>query len=69
MYKISVPVAGTDPHFKKEETLGELNRCGAKRVALAIARELDYSFSSPKNLKTLKELTSYYQENGFEVII
>jgi len=69
MYKISVPVAATDPHFKKEETLNELKRCGAARVALAIARELDYSFTSPENLKILKELVAYYKENGFETII
>lgn len=69
MYKITVPTIITNGHFNKEKTLKELKRCGADRVALAIDREIDYKFSSPENLKLLKEMVDYYRENGFEVLV
>lgn len=69
MYQITVPTMITNGHFNKEKTLAELKRCGAKRVALAIDRELEYSFSSPKNLNLLKELIPYYRDNGFEILV
>lgn len=69
MYTITVPTVITNGHFNKEKTLAELKRCGAKRVALALERELDYSFSAPENLKLLKELVQYYHENGLEVLV
>lgn len=69
MYKITVPTIVTNGHFNKEKTLAELKRCGADRVALAIDRELDYTFSSPQNLKLLAELVPYFRENGFEVLV
>ena len=69
MYKITVPTIITNGHFNKEKTLFELKRCGADRIALAIDRELDYTFSSSNNLKLLKELVQYYRENGLEVLV
>lgn len=69
MYKVTVPTIITNGHFNKEKTLDELKRCGAERVALALDRELEYSFSSPENLKLLKELVKYYHDNGFEVLV
>lgn len=69
MYKVTVPTIITNGHFNKEKTLSELKRCGADRVALAIDRELKYTFSSPENLKLLKELVEYYHENGLEVLV
>lgn len=69
MYTLTVPTIITNGHFNKEKTLAELKRCGANRVALALDRELDYSFSSPENLKLLKELVQYYHENGLEVLV
>lgn len=69
MYKITVPTIITNGHFNKEKTLAELKRCGADRVALALDRELDYSFSSPENLRLLRELVTYYRDNGLEVLV
>lgn len=69
MYKTTVPTIITNGHFNKEKTLAELKRCGAERIALAIDRELDYSFSSPENLKLIKELVEYYHANGLEVLV
>lgn len=69
MYKVTVPTIITNGHFNKEKTLSELKRCGADRIALAIDRELKYTFSSPENLKLLKELVTYYHKNGLEVLV
>lgn len=69
MYKVTVPTVITNGHFNKEKTLAELKRCGADRVALALDRETEYTFSSPKNLKLLGELVEYYHENGLEVLV
>ncbi len=69
MYKITVPTIVTNGHFNKEKTLSELKRCGAHRVALAIDREIDYTFSAPENLNLIEELTKYYKKNGFETLI
>lgn len=69
MYKTTVPTIVTNGHFNKEKTFTELKRCGVERIALAIDRELDYSFSSPENLKLMKELVEYYHENGLEVLV
>ena len=69
MYKITVPTVITNGHFDKEKTLSEIKRSGAQRIALAIERELDYAFSSPGNLKLLKELISYYKSNGLETVV
>ncbi len=69
MYKISVPTIITNGHFNKEKTLEALKICGADRVALALDRELEYSFSSPENLALLGEMIKFFQKNGLEVIV
>ncbi len=69
MYKITVPTIVTNGHFNKEKTLAEMKRCGAERIALALDREIDYAFSSPENLKLLKELVKFYHDNGLEVLV
>lgn len=69
MYKITIPTVVTNGHFNKEKTLKAIKHSGAQRIALAIDREVDYAFSSPENLKLLKELIKYYKENGLEVLV
>jgi len=69
MYKITVPTIISNGHFNKEKTLQELKRCRADRVALALDREMDYAFSSPENLELLKELLTYYRQNGLETLV
>lgn len=69
MYKITVPTVMTNGHFNKEKTLAELKRCGAERIALAMERELEYSFSSPENLALLHYLVQYFHDNGLEVVV
>ena len=69
MYKITVPTVISNGHFNREKTLGEIKRCKAERIALAIDRELDYAFSSEENLALLKELIGYYRTNGLEVLV
>lgn len=69
MYKITVPTVITNGHFNREKTLAELKRCGAERIALALERELEYSFSSPDNLVLLNDLVQYFHDNGLEVIV
>lgn len=69
MYKITIPTVVTNGHFNREKTLNEIKRCGAERIAIAIDREMDFTFSSPKNLKLISELISYYKENGLETLV
>lgn len=69
MYKVTVPTIISNGHFNKEKTLAELKRCGADRVALALDREMEYTFSSPQTLQLLKELVPYFHENGLEVLV
>ena len=69
MYKITVPTVVTNGHFNREKTLAELKRCGAHRIAIAIDREVGYAFSSPENLKLIKDLIEYYRENGLETLV
>lgn len=69
MYKVTVPTIITNGHFNKEKTLAEIRRCGAERIALAVDRELEYAFTSPENLKLLKELIQYYKDNGLETLV
>lgn len=69
MYKVTVPTIITNGHFNKEKTLAEIKRCGAERIALVVDRELEYTFTSPENLKLLKELIHYYKENGVETLV
>lgn len=69
MYKITVPTIITNGHFNKEKTLAELKRAKAHRIALSIDRQLDFTFSSPENLKLLGELIAYYKSNGYETLV
>jgi len=69
MYKITIPTVVTNGHFNREKTLDEIKRCGAERIAIAIDREMDFTFSSPENLKLISELISYYKENGLETLV
>ena len=69
MYKITVPTVVTNGHFNKEKTLAEMKRCGAERIGLVVDRELEYAFTSPENLKLIKELIQYYKENGIETLV
>lgn len=69
MYKITIPTVVTNGHFNREKTLDEIKRCGAERIAIAIDREMDFTFSSPENLKLVSELISYYKENGLETLV
>lgn len=69
MYKITIPTVVTNGHFNREKTLAEIKRCGAERIAIAIDREIGFAFSSPENLKLIKELISYYKENGLEALV
>ena len=69
MYKVTVPTVITNGHFNREKTLAEIKRCGAERIALAVDRELGYAFTSPENLKLLKELIEYYKANGLETLV
>lgn len=69
MYKTTIPTVVTNGHFNREKTLTEIKRGGAQRIAIAIDREVDYTFSSPENLKLIKELISYYKENGLETLV
>lgn len=69
MRKVTVPTVITNGHFDREKTLAEVKRCGADRIAIAIDRELDYTFSSPENLRLIKELIEYYEANGVETLV
>lgn len=69
MYKITVPVILGTTYAHKEETLAELKRCGAQRVAIAPEQAFEKSLISDEALKKLKELIKYFKENGFEVLV
>ena len=69
MYKLTVPVNCKTAYKYKEETLAQLKKCGAHRVALALKRELDFKFSSNEVLSMLAELVPYFKNEGFEVAV
>jgi len=69
MYKTTIPTVVTNGHFNREKTLREIKRCGAERIAIAIDREVGHAFSSPENLKLIKELIAYYKENGLKTLV
>jgi len=69
MYCVSVPTVVDNGHFNREKTLAELKRAGAHRVALALTRDVDAAFSTPENLALLKELITYFENNGLETIV
>lgn len=69
MYKTTIPTVVTNGHFNREKTLTEIKRSGAQRIAIAIDREIGYSFSTPENLKLISELIAYYKENGLETLV
>ena len=68
MYKSTVPII-IDTHFDKETLLRELRRCKADRIAFALNRELEHTFTSPANMKRLKEMLGYFKEQGFETAV
>jgi hypothetical protein len=69
MYKLNVPVMCTAAYKYKEETLRELKRCGAERVVIGLARELDFKFSSDEVISMLCELVPYFKKAGLEVAV
>lgn len=69
MYKITVPAIISYPHFDRDGILAELRRSGARRIALAVDREVGHAFSSEQNLQKLKELIAFFKENGFESLV
>ena len=69
MYQLTVPVITATAYKYKEETLKELKKCGATRVALALRRELDHRFSSEENLAKLAELIPYFRAEGLEIAV
>ena len=69
MYKLTVPINCKTTYKYKDETLAQLKRCGATRVAIALKRELDFKFSSNEVLSMLAELISYFKSEGFEVAV
>ena len=69
MYKTTIPTVVTNGHFNREKTLTEIKRSGAQRIAIAIDREIGFSFSTPENLKLISELIAYYKENGLETLV
>lgn len=69
MYKVTVPMICETAYKYREETLAEVKRSGADRVAVAIYRELENKFSSNETLAMLKELIEYYKSNGFETLV
>ena len=68
MYKTTVPII-VDTHFDKETLLRELCRCKADRIAFALNRELEYTFTSPANMARLEEMLNYFKEQGFETAV
>lgn len=67
MFTVTIPTTlrwGID----REKTLEQIKKCGAHRMAIAVSRELDYAFSSPKSLDTLKDNIAFFKNNGIEVI-
>ncbi len=68
MYTTTVPVIAEN-NFDKEKLLHELRRCKADRVAFALYRDLNHTFTSPGTLKRTGELIEYFRGNGFETVI
>ena len=64
MYTTTVPII-VDTPFEKEALLKDLRRCKVNRIALALNREIELTFTSPANLARLKELLEYFKEQGF----
>ena len=73
MYKLTVPVVGKVAYANKEETLEELKRCNADRVAIALSPDLsnrECCGSDISNyLKRLEEIIKFFKENDFEVLV
>lgn len=69
MYSLTIPVICAVAYKYKEETLRELKRCKADRVAIALRRELKYKFSSEENMNMLAELIPYFKNHGLEVMV
>jgi len=68
MYQFSVPV-GIESRFNRENLLTILKECGATRIVLTLFRRLEYRFSSPEQLKTLKENLDFFRKNGLETAV
>lgn len=69
MYNLTVPVICSTAYKYREETLAQLKKCGATRVALALKREMAYGFSSEENLRKLGELIEYFRAEGLEIMV
>ncbi|MBP3301199.1 MAG: hypothetical protein J6M34_06840 [Clostridia bacterium] len=68
MYTTSVPII-IDTPFEKEALLKDLQRCKVNRVAFALNRETEHTFTSPANLERLKEMLEFFKEKGFETAV
>ena len=68
MYTTSVPII-IDTPFEKEALLKDLQRCKVNRVAFALNREMEHTFTSPANLERLKEMLEFFKEKGFETAV
>ncbi len=67
MYKVTVPTVISYSHFDKEGLVEQLCQAKVDRVALALDREPEHTFSSPETLSLLRELVTYFKEKGIEV--
>ncbi len=69
MYKTTVPVFFLQPTYKEKETIEQLKKMKADRVALIMMRNLDYKFSPPHELERLTKTVEVYKNNGFETMV
>ena len=68
MYTTTVPII-IDTPFEKQKLLKDLRRCKVDRIAFALNREMEHTFTSPANMARLKEMLGYFKEQGFETAV
>lgn len=69
MYSVTVPMICDQIYPYKEAVLKELKRSGVTRVAITLYRELENGGSSQETLDNLKEIISFFEENGYETMV
>lgn len=69
MYSVTVPLICDQIYPFRQDILKELKRAGVTRVAITLYRELENGGSSRETLNKLKELISFFEENGFDTMV